>query len=164
MRQAPPRLQELIVPLVEGLGFELVGIEFQPQGGRGLLRIYIDAPAGIVVEDCEKVSYQVSGMLDVEDPIPGEYTLEVSSPGIDRPLFKLEDFRRFAGHRARLQLARAIDGRARFSGILRGVDDAERVALEVDGEALSFAFEEIDRARLVGEVRPGARNAGVTGR
>jgi ribosome maturation factor RimP len=163
MRQAPTKLQELIEPIVSGLGYELVGIEFLPQGGRGLLRIYLDAEQGIGIADCEKVSYQVSGMLDVEDPIAGEYTLEVSSPGVDRPLFKLDDFRRFVGAQVKLQLARSVAGRSRYTGILRGVAQ-QQVTVEIDGEVHGFAYEDIDRARLVGEMLPDARNAGESGR
>jgi ribosome maturation factor RimP len=101
--------------------------------------------------------------LDVEDPIAGEYTLEVSSPGVDRPLFKLDDFRRFVGAQVKLQLARSVAGRSRYTGILRGVAQ-QQVTVEIDGEVHGFAYEDIDRARLVGEMLPDARNAGESGR
>ena len=163
MRQVPAKLQQLIEPIIDGLDYELVGIEYLPQGGNGLLRIYIDAPHGICVEDCGKVSYQVSGMLDVEDPIAGQYTLEVSSPGVDRPLFKAGDFNRFAGATVKVKLVQAVAGRSRYVGILRGIEE-QQVTVEVDGEAHRFAYENIDKARLVGELQSGARNAGESGR
>ena len=162
MRQAPEKLREMIEPIVTGLGYEAVGIELLAQGGGELLRIYIDRPDGVTVEDCERVSHQVSGMLDVEDPIRGEYTLEVSSPGIDRPLFRREDFARFAGRRVKLKLRAPIAGRARYTAQLHGLEGDE-VLLEVDGEALRFAYEEIDQARLVDDTRPGRGHAGESG-
>ncbi|MDX1594089.1 MAG: ribosome maturation factor RimP [Gammaproteobacteria bacterium] len=162
MRQAPAKLRGLIEPIVAGLGYEAVGIELLPQGGRELLRIYIDRADGITADDCERVSHQVSGMLDVEDPIPGEYTLEVSSPGLDRPLFRRDDFARFAGRRAKLKLRAPRDGRARYTALLRGVE-GEEVLFEVDGEALRVAYDEIDQARLVGDLRTDRGHAGESG-
>src|SRR5690348_9661657 len=98
------RLLGLLEPAVEALGFELVELEFHGQGGGSLLRLYIDKAAGVTVDDCEQVSRQVSAVLDVEDPLPGAYTLEVSSPGLDRPLRKQADYARFAGRQAKLEL------------------------------------------------------------
>ena len=92
MRQDPFNLRDLLEPAVTALGCELVGIEYRPNGAQSLLRVYIDRPDGVTVDDCSAVSYQVSGLLDVEDPVPGHYTLEVSSPGLDRPLFQAHDF------------------------------------------------------------------------
>ncbi|NCF10456.1 MAG: ribosome maturation factor RimP [Gammaproteobacteria bacterium] len=162
MRQAPAKLRELIEPIITGLGYEAVGIELLSQGGGELLRIYIDQAGGVTVDDCERVSHQVSGMLDVEDPISGEYTLEVSSPGIDRPLFRCEDFARFAGQRAKLRLRAPRAGRARYTALLRGVEGDE-VLLEVEGEALRIAYDEIDQARLVGDPRSDRGHAGESG-
>ncbi len=153
-------LEALIEPVVTGLGYDLVGVEYLGRGRSGLLRVYIDLPGGVTVEDCERVSHQVSGLLDVEDPIPGSYHLEVSSPGLDRPLFKARDFARFAGRRAQLRLARPLEGRLegrrRVTGTLRGLEEGEagtrvRLALDEGGE-LSLDLEEIDSARLVPEV------------
>ena len=103
-------LLKLLEPAAEALGYELVELEFHPQGRGGLLRIFIDRTGGVTVDDCEKVSRQVSSVLDVEDPIPGAYTLEVSSPGLDRPLRKETDYVRFAGEQAKLELALPRDG------------------------------------------------------
>ena len=103
MRQDPLQLGKMLEPGIRSMGYELVGIEYQTGGkGGGLLRVYIDSEQGISADDCQKVSYQVSGVLDVEDPIPGHYTLEVSSPGLDRLLFRAEDFDRFAGQLIKL--------------------------------------------------------------
>src|SRR5579871_4848897 len=121
-------LLKLLEPAIEALGYELVELEFPPH----LLRIYIDREGGVTVDDCEIVSRQVSAVLDVEDPIPGAYTLEVSSPGLDRPLRKVADFARFAGEQARIELTLPIEGRRRFSGTLKGCE-AEEVSIEVDG-------------------------------
>jgi ribosome maturation factor RimP len=140
-------LRELIEPAVTVLGFELVGVEFI-HGKSGLLRVYIDHPDGISVDDCQAVSHQVSGVLDVEDPIRGEYTLEVSSPGLDRPLFQARDFERFAGNQVDLRLLAPVNGRRKFKGVLGGLRDGQ-VVLQMDDEELVVALDEIDRARLV---------------
>ncbi|HEY4647338.1 MAG TPA: ribosome maturation factor RimP [Steroidobacteraceae bacterium] len=141
-------LIHLLEPAVSGLGYELVELEFAPAGSGSLLRLYIDAPPGISLDDCERVSRQVSAILDTEDPIPGQYTLEVSSPGLDRVLRKPEHFRRFAGNRIRLQLEVPIEGRKRFTGTLLEARD-DGIALEVDGVRRVFGYAQIHKARLV---------------
>lgn len=138
-------LVELLEPVVQGLGYEWVGAEFD--GHQRVLRIYIDTPEGVTLEDCSKVSYQVSGVLDVEDPIPGRYQLEVSSPGLDRPLYTLEHFERFKGAMVRLQLSSALDGRRRFKARLAGVEGREVLLLE-DGRNYRIPFDLIEKARL----------------
>lgn len=143
--KAHDRLVDMLKPVVEGLGYEWVGIEFD--GHQRVLRIYIDTPDGIKVDDCSRVSYQISGVLDVEDPMPSRYQLEVSSPGMDRPLFALEHFERFKGQMARLQLTRALDGRRRFKARLLGVDDQD-VLLQDEQVSLRIPFDLIDKARL----------------
>ncbi len=148
MRQAAERLYGLLTPAVTALGYELVGVEHLRQGKHSVLRVYIDSDSGVTVDDCARASHQISGVLDVEDPIRGEYSLEVSSPGVDRPLFTLEHFRRFQGRQVRLLLGTPRDGRRRISGRLAGVDDRQ-VVIETDGERLLFTLAEIDRARLV---------------
>ena len=134
---------------INSLGYELVGVEYISRGKDSVVRIYIDAEAGIVIEDCERVSHQVSGVLEVEDPISSAYTLEVSSPGFDRPLFKLADFERFAGEDAKVSLSLPIDGRRNFTGALQGVD-GEEVLIMVDGEEYALPYGRISKARLVG--------------
>jgi len=150
MRQAHQELQAMLEPAVNVMGCELVGIEFIPQGRRSLLRIYIDKADGVTIDDCSDVSHQVSGVLEVEDPIREHYTLEVSSPGLDRPLFKLEDFDRFSGRQVKLRLRLMVDGRRNFTGRILGVE-GESVRLEVEGKPLAFAIVDIDKARLVPE-------------
>lgn len=141
-------LIHLLEPAVGGLGYELVELEFVPAGSSGLLRLYIDAPPGITLDDCERVSRQVSAILDAEDPIPGQYTLEVSSPGLDRVLRTREHFKRFAGNRIKLQLELPIEGRKRFTGtLLEALEDG--IAMDVDGVRRMFGYAQIQRARLV---------------
>lgn len=144
------RLQNLVESAVEAVGYELVGVEYLPQGAHSLLRVYIDQPEGITVEDCERASRQISAVLEVEDPIPGQYTLEVSSPGLDRPLFTEAHYERFVGSTVQLRLAAPVEGRRKFKGVLKGVEQAQ-VVVEVEGEELRFPLETIERGRLVPE-------------
>jgi ribosome maturation factor RimP len=142
-------LQNLLSPVVTALGYELVGVVRLSQGRHQmLLRVYIDSPDGIKIEDCERVSYQVSGVLDVHDPIAKEYTLEVSSPGLDRPLFTLEHFIQFIGHQAKVSLARPMEGRRHFTGILQRVQD-RNVIVSVEGMEYLLPYDQIDKAHLV---------------
>jgi ribosome maturation factor RimP len=146
--RVPDRLTRLVEPVVVGMGYELVAVEFDAH--QRTLRVYIDCDRGVLVDDCSKVSHQLSGLLDVEDPIPGNYHLEVSSPGLDRPLCTPAHFERFKGALARIQLTGPIDGRRRFKARLLGVE-GDKVLL-LDGEIrLDIPFESIDRARLVPE-------------
>lgn len=142
-------IRNLIEPVVEDMGYELVLVELTgSQSGGQVLRAYIDAPGGIVLDDCEQVSKQISAMLDVEDPIKGEYTLEVSSPGLERPLAKPEHFMRFLGSRVRLQTRSLHLGRRRFTGTLTEATD-ETCCIEVDGETYELPYRDIDKANLV---------------
>ena len=151
MRSAPEKLKQLIKQEVELLGYELIGVEFVGQGkGAALLRIYIDHADGITLDDCVEVSHQVSGVLDVEDPIQENYRLEVSSPGLDRPLFELAHFERFKGSRVKLKTRARIENRHRFTGVLVGVEE-NQVLIEEDGTSYRIPFEEIDSAKLVPE-------------
>lgn len=144
------KLQALLEPVVEGLGYELVWLEVV-RAKTVLLRLYIDTPHGINLDDCERVSRQVSGVMDVEDPISGEYTLEVSSPGLDRPLAKPEHFVQFAGYAAKVQLSMPLDGQRNFSGQLLGLEN-EQVVL-VDGDnTWRLPLVDIERARLLPEL------------
>jgi ribosome maturation factor RimP len=149
--QDPLHIGELLEPAVQALGYELVGVEYHSGGpGGGLLRVYIDNAQGITVDDCQTVSYQVSGLLDVEDPIPGNYTLEVSSPGLDRLLFKPGDYERFAGSLIKLRLGYPLEGRRKYKGRLRRIEDGI-VVIEQDGVEVSLPFDQIEQARLVPE-------------
>jgi len=142
---------KLFEPVVESMGYELVGVEFQGAGAHGTLRIYIDRDCGVSLDDCAAISHQISGILDVEEPIKEAYDLEVSSPGIDRPLFKLADFERFAGKTARIKLAVGLLGRKNFKGELQGVADSKLVTIEVDGEVFDLPYADIAKANLIGD-------------
>jgi len=144
-------LAKLLEPTVARLGFELADLEVRLGGKGGLVRVFIDKPEGIGLEDCEKVSLAVSALLDVEDPVPGNYSLEVSSPGLDRKLTKVEHFQRFEGETVKVQMRFPIEGRRRFRGTLVSSND-ENIVVEVDGESHSLPLKTIDTARLVPEV------------
>ena len=142
------QLQAMLAPVVESLGYECWGVEFISQGRHSLLRVYIDHANGILVDDCETVNRQVSAVLDVEDPISSEYTLEVSSPGMDRPLFTLEQFAKHVGEQVKIKLRSPFDGRRNFQGLLRGVEDQDVVVLVDDHEFL-LPIDLIDKANII---------------
>ncbi len=151
MRAVPEKLKELVNGVVQSLGYELVGVELLNRAKSGpLLRVYIDQEKGITLDDCSGVSHQLSGVLDVEDPIPGHYVLEVSSPGLDRPLFAKEHFERFRGHKARLKIRSKIEGRRNFVGQLEGIE-GDAVLIRENDEVYRLPLSEIDTARLVPE-------------
>ena len=143
------RLIELLEPAVAALGFELTDLDAH-LGRRGLLRVYIDSEPGVTLADCERVSEQLGAFLDVEDPLPGSYVLEVSSPGFDRRLRKLEHFARFIGERARIELREPQDGRRRLTGRLAGVEGGA-ILLDVDGDVMRVSLGDIAEARLAPE-------------
>ena len=145
------RLIALIEPLVGRLGYELVELEHTAGRGSAVVRLFIDRPDGVGLEDCERVSREVSALLDVEDPIPTAYTLEVSSPGFDRVLRTQAHFARFVGSRVAVELAAPREGRRRYTGRLLSADEGG-IALEVDGQRVAMSFAEIAKARLTGEV------------
>jgi ribosome maturation factor RimP len=142
------RLVKLLEPTIERLGYELSDLELKLGGRDGLVRIFIDKDGGIDIDDCEAVSRQVSAILDVEDPLPGHYTLEVSSPGLDRTLTKPAHFQRFMGEDVRVKLRFPLEGRRNFKGALKSADD-EHIEVEVDGESHSLPLATIESARLV---------------
>lgn len=141
-------LARLLEPTVVRLGYELADLEVRLGGKGGLVRVFIDKPEGIDLDDCEKVSRAVSALLDIEDPIPGNYQLEVSSPGLDRKLTKVEHFQRVEGETVKVQTRFPIAGRRRFRGTLVSADD-ENIVVEVDGKSHSLPLKMIDTARLV---------------
>lgn len=174
--------EEIIRPVVEGMGYECWGIECLSQGKHSLVRVYIERTgniesidnaqgepdseiqqrseddetathtgereSGIELKDCELVSRQLSGVLDVEDPISGDYTLEVSSPGLDRPLYHLSQYERFKGYHVALKLRMPFEGRRKFNGVLNGVEGNDIVLL-VDQEEYLFPLEGIEKANVV---------------
>lgn len=140
-------MMALLEPAVAAVGFELWGLEFFQQGRHSVLRLYIDGPEGVGVDDCARVSHQAGGVLDVEDPIAGEYTLEVSSPGWDRPLFTLPQYTRFIGSEAAVRLASPLNGRRKFKGVIQKTTD-DGVELLVDGVAVLIPFAAIDKGNI----------------
>jgi len=141
-------LVKLLDPVVQAMGYEMLGIEHIPNGQGSTLRIYIDNEQGIKLEDCSRVSQQIAGVLDVGDPIQGTYDLEVSSPGLDRPLFTVEHFRRFIGVEVKLNLREKIAGRRKLVGEISTVSD-ERVDVIDTGINYQIPVDVIDKARLV---------------
>ncbi len=165
-------LGQLLEPAITDLGLELVGIEFSPHAGGSLLRVYIDeSERGVTIDDCERASREISALLDVNDPVAGRYTLEVSSPGLERPLFTLAHFERFLGEQVKLAVNLPIDGRRRFQGRIAAVE-ADRVRIEQDGKSIDVAHANIAKARLVPDyvalglapVKPGKAESAVPAR
>lgn len=142
------RLAGLLQPLIEGLGYEFVGLEYSSNPKQSVVRVYIDSDEGVGLSDCEYVSREAAALLDVEDPIGGHYNLEISSPGLDRPLFTRDQYRRFAGEEARVSLFAPENGRRKFKGRIIGLDD-DLLKLQVDGEEVGLQFDNIAKARLV---------------
>jgi ribosome maturation factor RimP len=148
------RLIALIEPVLVRLGYELVELEYAAGRSRAVVRLFIDhlgidKPAGIAVEDCERVSREVAALLDVDDPIPTAYTLEVSSPGFDRVLRTAAHFERFVGSRVFVELKAPRAGRRRYTGMLQAVN-AAGIEIEVDKQKVEIPFDEIGKARLAG--------------
>ena len=143
-------ITEIVKPLIEELGYELWGCEYLPQKNHSLLRIYIDKEGGIALEDCERLSKRLSALLDVEDPISGNYSLEISSPGIPRPLFYKEQYERYSGFEINLKLFKPINGRRKFSGTIVNVNE-EILTLKMGEEILEIQFPHIVKANLIGE-------------
>lgn len=146
MSKRTEQLKELLAPVVEDLGYTLWGVQYL-QGRGAVLRLFIDHDDGINVDDCALVSHEVSGVLDVEDPIPGDYNLEVSSPGLDRPLFELSHFERYQGESVQLTLLAPVAGKRKMTATLVAVD-GDTLVMELDGESLRVPYSQVDRARL----------------
>lgn len=143
-------ISSMIEPVLQAMGLQLWGVEYLGQGRHTVLRVYIEKEGGVNVEDCADASRQISGLLDVEDPISTEYTLEVSSPGVDRLLFTLDQFRQYAGWQARIRLSESFEGRRNFQGRL-GRMEGEDVVLLVGEDKLEFPVELIEKANVVAE-------------
>ena len=148
MPRQSQRLYDLLRPVVDGLGYALWGVEQSGSAGQGLIRIYIDSEQGISLDDCEKVSRQVEAVLDVEEPLSGSYTLEVSSPGTDRPLFNREQFQAYCGETVSLKLGRKIENRRKFFGVLEAVGE-DSVSINTEGTVYEIPLQLIDKANLV---------------
>jgi ribosome maturation factor RimP len=141
------QITAMLEPTIEALGFDLWGVEYMSQGKHSVVRVYIDGPNGINVDDCAAVSGQAGSVLDVENPVTGEYTLEVSSPGMDRLLFKLEQFPAYVGEVLELRLRTAFEGRRKFKGVLKGIEGGD-VVLHVDDHEYLLPYSAIEKARV----------------
>lgn len=141
-------IKEMLEPAVNAVGMELWGVEFLSQGRHSILRVYIDSDNGVTIDNCEAASHQVSGVLDVEDPISGEYNLEVSSPGMDRPLFTFDQFSRYVGELIKVRLQMAVDGMRNFTGKLVQAEN-DSLTFEVESQQLTVSINQIDKANLV---------------
>lgn len=147
------KLTQLLRPAVEGLDYELVGIEHLPMGKHTVLRIYIDSPNGITVKDCSDVSHQVSGVLEVEEPIKGQFTLEVSSPGIDRPLFNFEQFKKFVGSKVKLKLYHANEGKRKITGVIESIEGDDINVKDAESEqTFQLQIDDIDKANIISDI------------
>lgn len=142
------RVEDLVRDAVETQGLELVYVQYEPRGATPVLRIYLDKPGGISIADCSQMSRQIGAILDVEDVIPTHYLLEVSSPGIERPLFTEQDYIRFEGEEIRLVTRQKIEGRRKFKGRIVSFQNA-RLELESDEETFSIPFRLIKKANLI---------------
>ncbi len=152
MAKVADKIEVLINPVIVDMGYELVGIEYVASGKHSILRIYIDSDNGIGVDDCEAVSRQISAILDVEDPITGQYNLEVSSPGIERPLFHIGHYQRFLGHNIKLRLVRPIDGQRKFMGAIGSVSETNNsIELVTELGPVVLDIELIEKANLVAD-------------
>ena len=142
------RVREIVEPLCEAEGFELVHVEFQPEAGGRILRLYIDKPGGVTLDDCVNISRQVSDLLDISFENVGSYNLEVSSPGPERLLGKESDYNRFKGRKVKIKTSQPINGQKNFKGILSGISGGV-VSVSVDGQPVVIPYKEISKARLV---------------
>ncbi len=155
MAKAETTLRDLLASLVTAMGYEFAGVELLRHGRSATLRVYIDNEQGITLTDCSKVSHQVSAMLDVEDPIPGEYNLEISSPGLDRPLFEIAQYKKFMGSRVKVRLRNPLDRQRNFVGVLQRTDEQDNVYLLTDDGEVVIPFSDIEKARIVPDMGNG---------
>ncbi len=152
MAKITEKITDLIGPVLEDMGYELVGIEYVASGKHSTLRIFIDTDNGIGIEDCEKVSHQLSAIFDVEDPIASQYNLEVSSPGIERPLFHIGHYQRFLGNDVSLRLVRPIDGQRKFKGAIGSVSEKNHsIELVTELGPVTLDIDMIEKANLVAD-------------
>lgn len=151
MGQVAKDIEEMIEPVIVSMGYELLGIEYIPGKRASTLRLYIDKEAGISLDDCSAVSHQVSGVLDVEDALSENYNLEVSSPGLDRPLFKLAHFNTFLGRNVKLKLRIPLGNRRKFKGVIKAVEGSD-IILVCDDEEFKMKFDLIEKANLIPEI------------
>lgn len=151
MAKIETTLHDRLAGIISSMGYEFVGGELEGYGRGGVLRLYIDSEKGVTLDDCSRVSYQVSAVLDVEDPIQGHYNLEVSSPGLDRPLFEIAHYQKQIGNRIKLRLCAPIRNRRKFVGILVRVDGND-IHLLVDQEEWVLPFSTIEKANVIADI------------
>src|SRR5579872_1552194 len=142
-------LRDRLATLITAMGYEFVGCELHAHGRGSILRIYIDNEQGITLTDCSSVSHQVSAMLDVEDPIQGEYHLEISSPGLNRPLFEIAQYKKVIGSRIKVRMVNPLNNQRNFVGILQQIDDTNDIHLLMDTEKVILPFSGIEKARVI---------------
>lgn len=146
------KIRALATPVVEGLGMELVDVVYTTEHGARVLRVFIDKPGGVTVDDCSDVSHELSTILDVEDPIPQRYMLEVSSPGLDRPLIKEKDFIRYIGRKVRIKTKEPLEGRRNFKAAIDSVEGGCVSVTDFDGKKFEIPLSSIDKAKLEIEI------------
>lgn len=151
MREVEVTLRDRLASLVTAMGYELVGCELKRQGRGSVLRVYIDNERGITIDDCSTVSRQVSAMLDVDDPIQGEYSLEISSPGLNRPLFELAHYQKQIGQHVKVRLYAPINNRRNYVGVLIRVDD-DKIRLLCESEEVELSFSDIEKGNIIANV------------
>ena len=151
MAKFEQKLTDMLRPAVEETGKELLGVEFVSAGNNSVLRLFIDHENGINVDDCAEVSRQVGAILDVEDPISSEYNLEVSSPGVDKPLFEMAHFKTVIGEIVNVKLSMPLNGRRKFKGTLVAIEN-DTLIVDVDGNEYELAFSNVDKANLVAKL------------
>ena len=147
-RKIQKAAEELLRPVVEGLGYEFVDLRIVADRGRTVLQLFADKPGGITLDDCVRLSREVGPHLEVADLVPYSYNLEVSSPGLQRPVKKLSDAERFSGQRINLTMEKPVDGRKRFKGTIRGTDGEGRIIIEIDGTEFRLPWSDVGEARL----------------
>lgn len=145
------RVSALAEPLLENMGLELVDVEYKNEHGGWILRLYIDKPGGVTIDDCSDVSREFGTLLDVEDVMTGSYSLEVSSPGLDRPLVKERDFVKYAGSKAKIKTRKPVDGRKNFKATIESASDGVVSVVDFDGGKYNIEISNIDKARLIVE-------------
>ena len=148
MKNSEELISDLIAPTIQALELELWGVEHIKQGKHSVLRVYINHADGIDVDDCARVSKQISSLLDVEDPISGEYNLEVSSPGAERPLFTIDQYAQFVGEQISLRLHTPVEGRRKFKGSIIKVEE-DNIHLQLDGNEIVLPISAVDKANIV---------------
>ncbi len=153
MRKMNPAIEDKLAALVSTLGYEFLGYEYGQANRRAVFRLYIDRPGGISTQDCSRVSYQVGAMFDVENPVEGQYVLEVSSPGLNRPLFARAQYEKQLGQRIKVRLYAPLLQRKNFAGVLKRVEEGQICLLLEEGNEVLLPFSDIEKANVIADIR-----------